>query len=399
LVLSIGVLFCAVVLAAVPAQAAFKRAPIELGPSDGSTPTVAMAPDGTAHVAWTVGEDVMRYCAIPPGSRACAAPVALSLISRASRPFIVRRASDGLLAIVVGRDDAADDPDESLWAFTSLDGVSWAGPTRIAVGLGEGIEDVLLTADGLSVDVLDEDTTENAFVRAPLSGPPPATIVDLDLGSPFDFPGPSDLVRLKDGRTLALLASNADGATYRLLTGPDPLADASWTPHRVLTPDEHEVVGAAGKRGAWAMYGRNLLDQVRGAPPQVIRRFRGTRWGRPRGLLYEVNANFPDHALAQDARGRLHAVIVGTADSGKRECIAYARTRKGRWFSKAVSLHVALRGADFPSAPALAVDDRGRGAVAWATAAGAARLQRLKAGRGVTRPVRSSRRGCPGFPR
>jgi hypothetical protein len=399
LALWIGVAIVALLAAAAPTQAAFKRAPIELGPSDGTTPTVAMAPDGTAHVAWTVGEDVMRYCAIPPGVRACAAPVALSLISRASRPFIVRRPSDGLLAIVAGRDDLADDPDESLWAFTSLDGVTWTGPTRIAIGLGEGIEDVLLTADGLSVDVIDEDTAENAFVRAPLTGPPPATILDLNLGSPFDFAGPSDLVRLRDGRTLALLASNADGSTYRLQTGADALADASWTPHRILSPEEEEVVGAAGRRGAWAMYGRNLLDQVRGAPPQVIRRFRGTRWGRPRGLFYEVDANFPEHALAQDARGQLHAVIVGAADSGRRACVAYARTRKGRWFSRAVSLHQALRGADHPRGIALAVDGRGRGAVAWATAAGAARLQRLKAGRGVTRPTSSFRRGCPGFPR
>ncbi len=397
----IGVALVALLALAAPGQAAFKRAPIELGPSDGGSPTVAMAPDGTAHVAWGVGEDIMRYCAIPKGVRTCQAPVALSLISRASRPFIVRRAQDGLLAVVVGRDDTGDDPDESVWAFTSADGVAWAGPTRIAVGIGEGIEDVLLTADGLAVDVLDEDTRENDFVRAPLAGPPPATILDLQQGSPFDFSGPSDLVRMRNGRTLALLASNADGATYRLLTGADALADASWTPHRVLTPDEQAVVGAAGPRGAWAMYGRHLLDQIRGAPPQVIRRFRGTRWGRPRGLFYEVNANFPDHALAQDARGRLHAVIVGTAGGGDRECIAYARKRKGRWFSRAVSVHVALRGADFPSAPALAVDDRGRGAVAWSTASGAARLQRLKAGGGVTRPSKRSyfRRGCPGFPR
>lgn len=388
-------------LAAAPAQAAFKRAPIELGPSDGDAPTVAMAPDGTAHVAWGVGEDVMRYCAIPPGVRTCRSPVALSLISRASRPFIVRRAQDGLLAVVVGRDDSNDDPDESVWAFTSADGVAWAGPVQIAIGLGEGIEDVLLTADGTAVDVIDEDTTVNDFVRAPLTGPPPATILDLQQGSPFSFAGAGDLVRLRDGRTLALLGSSSDGSTYRLLTGADALADASWTPHRVLSPEEEDIAGAAGPRGAWAMYGRHLLDQIRGAPPQVIRRFRGTRWGRPRGLFYEVDANYPDHALAQDARGQLHAVIVGAADSGRRECIAYARTRKGRWFSRAVSLTLALRTADFPGAPALAVDDRGRGAVAWSTAGGAARLQRLKAGGGVTKPSRQSyfRRGCPRFPR
>jgi hypothetical protein len=387
------------VVAAAPGQAAFKRAPIELGPSDGGSPTVVMAPDGTAHAAWGVGEDLIRYCAIPPGVRTCQAPVALSLISRASRPFIVRRAQDGLLAIVVGRDEVDDDPDESVWAFTSADGVTWAGPTLIAIGIGEGIEDVLLTADDQAVDVLDEDTSENDFVRAPLGGPPPPTIVDLQVGSPAGFSGPGDLLRLRDGRTLALLGSTSEGSTYRLLTGPEPLADASWTPHRRLTAEDEEPVGAAGPRGAFAMYGRHLLDQIRGAPPQVVRRFRGTRWGRPRGVFYEVDANYPAHALEQDGRGQLHAVIVGDADSGRRACIAYARTRKGRWFSRAVSVHQALREADHPRAPALAVDARGRGAVAWATPGGAARLQRLKAGRGVTRPSNPLRRGCPGFPR
>jgi hypothetical protein len=397
----LAVTVLATLAAAAPAQAAFKRAPIELGPSDGGAPTVAMAPDGTAHVAWAVAEDLMRYCAIPPGVRSCRAPVALSLDARASRPFLLRRPQDGLLAIVVGRDEIRDDPDESAWAFTSPDGVTWSGPTRIAIGIGDEIDDALLTADGQAVDLISDGTSTNDFTRAPLGGPPPPTLVDLQAGSPASFAGDGDLVRLRDGRTLALLGSSSDGSFYRLLAGADPFADASWTPHRRLTPEDEEAVGAAGPRGAFAMYGRHLLDQIRGAPPQVVRRFRGTRWGRPRGVFYEVDANFPEHALEQDARGRLHAVIVGNADSGKRACIAYARTRTGRWFSRAVSVHLALSRADHPRALALAVDARGGGAVTWATAGGAARLQRLKAGRGVTRPSRQSyfRRGCPGFPR
>jgi hypothetical protein len=152
------------------------------------------------------------------------------------------------------------------------------------------------------------------------------------------------------------------------------------------------------------MYGVHVLDQVRGAPPQVVRRLSGGRWGRPRGLFYEVDANTDRAALAQDGRGRLHAAIVGSANRGRRACVTYARTSKRRWFTRAVSLHQTLKDAQAPGQLRLAVDDRGRGVVAWATSGAggttsSARVQWLRPGRGVTRPRRSSSRGCPPFPR
>jgi hypothetical protein len=146
------------------------------------------------------------------------------------------------------------------------------------------------------------------------------------------------------------------------------------------------------------MYRRNPLDQIRGSAPVVVRRFRGDRWARPRGLFYEVDANSDRTAIAEDGRGRLHAAIVGDASSGRRACIAYARTRKGRWFTRAVTVHQTDRASEHPGRIRLAVDARGRGVVAWATESGVARVQRLKAGGGVTRPTNPLRRGCPGFP-
>ena len=150
------------------------------------------------------------------------------------------------------------------------------------------------------------------------------------------------------------------------------------------------------------MYGVHVLDQVCGAAPQVVRRLRGTRWGRPRGLFYEVDANTDRAALAQDGKGRLHAAIVGYADSGRRECIVYARTSKRRWFTHAVSLYQTLKDADQPGRIRLAVDGKGRGVVAWATD-GTPSVARAAAaqGRAGASPGRapSSRRGCPPFPR
>ena len=70
----------ALICAVAPAQGAFNRTPIDLGPSDGGSPSVVMDPPGTAHAVWGVAEDVMQYCAIPRGSRGCALPpVALQL--------------------------------------------------------------------------------------------------------------------------------------------------------------------------------------------------------------------------------------------------------------------------------------------------------------------------------
>jgi hypothetical protein len=149
------------------------------------------------------------------------------------------------------------------------------------------------------------------------------------------------------------------------------------------------------------MYGAHLLDQVYGAAPQVVRKLRRSRWGRPRGLFYEVTANTDRAALAEDGRGRLHAALVGFVGGTDRTCVTYARKGKRRWFTRAVSLHQTVKDADAPGRVRLAVDAKGRGVVAWATRGdpSVARVQRLAAGRGVTRPRKSSSRGCPPYPR
>ena len=113
------------------------------------------------------------------------------------------------------------------------------------------------------------------------------------------------------------------------------------------------VAAVAGRAGDQGMRGaardgrpaRRVRDVRRAHPrPGLRRRPAGRaqvstarRWGRPRGLFYEVTANTSDAALAQDGKGRLHAAIVGYSDSGERSCIAYARSSRKRWFTRAVS--------------------------------------------------------------
>ena len=211
------------------------------------------------------------------------------------------------------------------------------------------------------------------------------------------------MIRLRSGRTMALLGSPADGFVYRVLAGADPFADASWQPWPAarVTKEWEEPRATGGPRGAFVMYGVHILDQVYGAAPQVVRKFNGRRWGRPRGLFYEVTANTSDAALAQDGKGRLHAAIVGYSDSGERLCIAYARSSRKRWFTRAVSVHQTLKDAEKPGRVRLAVDDTGRGVVTWSTTGtpAAARVQWLKPGRRVTRPRKHGSRGCPPYPR
>ena len=121
---------CALALAS-PAQAAFTRPPIELGPGDGESPSAVLDPAGTAHIVWGIAEELIGYCALPRGARACAHTATLALDAREGRPQILRRPQDGALIVVAARDDFDDDPDESTWVFSSLDGVTWSGPAPI----------------------------------------------------------------------------------------------------------------------------------------------------------------------------------------------------------------------------------------------------------------------------
>ncbi len=393
----------AALIAAAPASAAFDRAPVDLGPGDGTSPSVAMDPAGTAHVVWGIAEDVMGYCALPRGARTCAAGARFSLDARTGRPAILRRPQDGLLIVLAGRSDVDAEPDGSVWAFTSPDGVTWSGPAQIGAGIG-AFDAASLTPDGAAVDLLAADSDVNLFQRAPVAGPPVAATLNLatdPAGATTGFDRPGGLVRMRNGATLAFLAAPSAGFAFRVLTGADPFAAAAWTPWpaRRVTATSQEPRGASGPRGTYVMYGVGPLEQAYGASPQVIRRLRGTRWARPRGLLSEVNARTASTDLVQDARGRLHAAIVGTTDSGRMTCIAYARSRRHRWFTRAVSVVRTRKRSARPGPISLAVDARGRGVVAWPTTGtpSVARLQWLKAGRGVTRPRPANRRGCPPF--
>ena len=262
---------CALALAS-PAQAAFTRPPIELGPGDGESPSAVLDPAGTAHIVWGIAEELIGYCALPRGARACARTATLALDARDGRPQILRRPQDGALIVVAARDDSDDDPDESTWVFSSLDGVTWSGPALIGVGMAD-LDAAVLTADGAAVDLLSSDTGTNRFQRAPLGGPPATFALNLATnpdGTETDYDYPGDMIRLRSGRTMALLGSPADGFVYRVLAGADPFADAAWQPWPAarVTKEWEEPRATGGPRGAFVMYGVHILDQVWTARPR-----------------------------------------------------------------------------------------------------------------------------------
>ena len=178
------------------------------------------------------------------------------------------------------------------------------------------------------------------------------------------------MIRLRSGRTMALLGSPADGFVYRVLAGADPFADASWQPWPAarVTKEWEEPRATGGPRGAFVMYGVHILDQVYGAAPQVVRKFNGRRWGRPRGLFYEVTANTSRRGARPGRQGppaRGDRRLRGQRATGS--CIAYARTSRKRWFTPRRLRPPDAQGRREARPRAAGRRRPGRGVVTWST--------------------------------
>ena len=280
-----------------PAHAAFQRTPIGLGAADGGSPSVVMDAAGTAHVAWGIAEELIgvlrdparrprlradddararrplrpaRHPAPPAGRRCCRARRPRRRRRRPRRVRLgVRHARRRQLGrpVPIGRRHRRR-PRRRRADRRRRCPSTCSSPTPAA--------------------------TCSSARRSPAR--PRRVVLNLDnrpdgTTGGFDYPG--DLVRLRNGRTLALLGSPADGFGYRVLKGADPFADAVLA--SVPRPARHPALERAARRGRPARrvrdVRRHVLDQAYGAAPQVIRRLRARGWGRPRGLFYEVAAN------------------------------------------------------------------------------------------------------------
>ena len=384
-------------VAAAPAQAAFERTPIELGPSDGNSPSVVVDPAGTAHVVWA---SPRTSCAT---ARSRGARRARS--RRRCRSTRVRapvdpapRARTACSIVVAGRYAPSDDVPETTWAFTSPDGVDVERPRPDRAGVGRARLGARSppTARRSTCSTATRSATTSSARRSPARRRRPSSTSRARPRSTT----PVRSSRCAAGARMAVLGSPATasrtGCSPRAPTrSPTPLDrgapghDREADDPRVPRAGRHVRPATAGTRSTRSAAPR----------PWSCRRFRGDRWARPRGLLYEVDANSDRTALVEDGRGRLHAAIVGNAASGRRACIAYARTRKGRWFTRAV-----LAPPDQPrvraSGPGPARRRRSRprrrrvGDAVGRRAPAAAQGRPRRDAAGRTRCG-----GCPGFPR
>lgn len=127
-------------LAFVPAAALGFSSPIQLGTSAGA-PGVAVDASGTGYAAWLAGENVIDFCKVPLGAKACSASSAIpsptgSGVGFFGTPLVVVGGSD--VAIFIDTDDPANADDWGLDEYVSTNGGQSFAPTSHAVGFTNG---------------------------------------------------------------------------------------------------------------------------------------------------------------------------------------------------------------------------------------------------------------------
>ena len=400
------VLLC--LLAAAPAHAAFERAPVELGPGDGGSPSVGRRP--RRHRPHRLGhrrgaDRLLRAAARRAGVRR----VRPAGARRARRPARDPAPPAGRAADRRRRPRGRSPTTPTSRSGRSRRPTASRGPARCRSASACGAFDAaVLTADGQAVDLLAADTGENLFQRAPVGGPPTAAAAQ-----------PRDDAR--DGTTGVRLPRRPGAAAQRAHAGA-----ARQPGRRLRLPDakrrrpvrrrlldavaggaRDQGVGGAARRGRPA---RRVRDVRRPHPrPGLRRRAAGGAQAARQPLAPSARAVLRGHREHGDRpRSRRTARGGCTRPSSATRAAAGApasptRARASGAGSRApcrctrrsaTPTRPAVCGS--PSTGAAAASSPGRPAARPS----AARVQRLERGpRKVTRPRAHSRRGCPPFPR
>jgi hypothetical protein len=328
------ILIALAVLAVLPATAGAK---LKRLPGTGETPAVAIAPDGTAVVAWYLraptGEDI-ALCRIPPGTSTCPAPQILDATQGATsgvQPPLLR-ISGATVDLVAARAEVI--------AMRSLDGGGTFGPpvaiadrTYFAGAIGR--DGTVVLGDGPE------------FVRTSLGGPFEPRFVELNRGY-----GYYQSVGFAGGRPVYVSGGGAPTTAVRQWSGRGDIFDPStWSKLR-RGPSMVYYDLDEGPRGLWLVHERRtgIDDHV------VVRRWRRGRFGPARTIPGSAG-NVIRTAIAQDARGRF---AVAWYDS-RGDRIRASASRTGRRWSRARTIgHVS----DIPMAMAIGLGGGGRGLVA-----------------------------------
>jgi hypothetical protein len=357
---SAGLAGLALTLATAPPASASLSTPVDLGAGD--SPAVVVDPAGTAHIVFnSAGGET--YCRLPRGAKACAALTALPLPGRAGGPLIVRRPSDGLLAVV----QAAGGDQSGLgttWIRYSADGgATWQGP--FAAGTLGLVSSAVAAQDGSGLLTLDPAARAGlTFQWAPFSGSDGRSVV-IDAPAPgVSFGASSDarVAALAGGQVLAA-EQTSRGVNWSFFAGGDVLSPAAWKHGTLRGAARPELV--TGSRGTYLLTQRGPLHQNGGA--FALRSFDARRghFRASRNAVADTTI-YGTSSLFEDAGGRLH-VVADTAVTARVGCVVYARTtnKRSSWFGRSTTIYRTHRSARFPEDSVVAANGKGRGVAVW----------------------------------
>ena len=288
----------------------------------GEYPDVAVAPDGTAHVAWVHSSspgsaDQIQYCRVPRGRRGCVGLTTFSLPGQqiGQRPYVFLPGGN---AVWVVSYRCCFTPTQSPYIEQTLilrstdGGRTFGAPQLIGSHSAQG--DAQLGPDGTLYTITDVDTFGVTVQRDALDGSAvPAASQKAGLGGD------------EYGGSLAVTGSTVLAAhwDFRSSTPPtihvsrysgvgDPNADASWSTVFTAQGTASPRTGgsatelASGRRGVYLFSQDNELY-----PRFQIRKWNGSTFSAPTNITPAEGNIFP--SFWEDASGRLSVAYSNSA--------------------------------------------------------------------------------------
>jgi hypothetical protein len=301
-------------------------APLQLGA--GHKPDLHVDAAGTAHVVWNEDRateaDVVHYCRLPRGAKACAQRHALVPDvpqsgpgtepiyneSIGSAPRLVQVGEDLVVLsyrypVTVHHPPFCGIPCESsstLFMWVSDDGgASFTGPGIVSKAQPSGAATVMGSGDDARIALISDTVTGGTFFQALSPGTYDEQVANLGDGGP-DRAYHGSVASTGDGRVAAAFADLGRTIYYREWTGQgSPNGSLSWREPLTLAGDEPRI--ASGPNGIF------LISRPEPYAPYEVRRVSGGGVGAPVRVTGQ-NASFRD--IFEDAGGNLH---VGWRDA------------------------------------------------------------------------------------
>ena len=262
----LGFLTIFAALAALALAPAANAATFDLGP--GENPDLAVDEGGTGHFVWnnpvTGGDDVVTYCQVPRGSRACALTRTFTPTGEAiGRSTYVFLPGPNRVVIFASRCCTENFVIESNDGGQTFGAPRKVGTVESKANAALGAGDRILSGGGSTWQV------------QPLAGPPPASAAELNPG--FSIPTSSSGAFF-NGTIPVVMLADGDNASFLYWTGAGDVNNAaSWSgPHPLDNPGS-DVRLAGGPAGLVAIY---RLRSDAGSTI-VARKFDGANFSAP----------------------------------------------------------------------------------------------------------------------